>query len=167
MSELIVLRENSVDGDLVDADIVGDTIWTSEEYSNDEGVSSNIWQDIRIAFQWKSLISTPANGIEFNGVLEGKDKAGVFSPVGYTFNSFLSTENDREDTIVCDQQLNWSDGGVPNGFFIGGKTIAQVSYNPITLPETWRVRIAVLKQSGTTFTSICADVYAELYNPRA
>ena len=166
MSELIPLRKNADDGVLLPADIngAGDTIWTSATQSHI--VSSNTYRSIRLTFLWRALVSDPETGIEFNGVLEQEDEVdGEWSPVGYTFNSFTGA-NKREDVIVAQPRINWADGGVPNGFFVGSKTIAQISYNPVELPKVWRARINVHEFTGNDFTRLNCDVYAEMYNPR-
>lgn len=166
MSDLLTLRKNSVDGVLLPADInpAGDTIWTSDVQSH--VVSANTYRSMRLTFIFRALVSDPENGIEFNGVLEQEDEPdGEWSPVGYTFNSFTGAKK-REDVIVAQPRINWADGGVPNGFFIGSTTVAQISYNPIELPTVWRARIAVHEFTGNDFTRLNCDVYAEMYNPR-
>lgn len=166
MSDLLTLRKNSVDGVLLPADInpAGDTIWTSAVQSH--VVSSSTYRSVRLTFLWRALIADPAQ-VDLNGVLEQEDEPdGEWSPVGYTFNSFRDTLNKREDVIVAQPRINWADGGVPNGFFIGNRTIAQISYNPIELPKVWRARISIVVPANVTFTRLNCDVYAEMYNPR-
>ena len=99
--------------------------------------SANAYQSLRLAFNFGAL-SLTAGGVEFNGVLEAENLDGSYSPMAYTFNSFSQQFAPRADEIYVSGNVNWADGGVPNGFFIGGQTVAQISYNPVDLPDNWR-----------------------------
>lgn len=164
MAELITIRSNSIEGSLTNSNLQGDTIFTSSDYQSQ--YNSTEYTCVRVTLSWNSLVSTPSLGIGFSGILESREADNSYTPVAYTFSSYNSTEFGRKDSIVCDRSIVWTDAGVPNGIFVAGRTIALVSYNPVTLPDTWRVRIVALKQSNTTFTSLDVDITAELYNPR-
>lgn len=164
MPEHIVIRDNAVDGSLTDTDIVNDYIFESTSYGNT--YQANLYKSARIAFKYRSGSKSGTGNISINGVLEAEETSGVWSPVAYTFNEWQVGQHDRDDVIVMDPNMFWIDAGVPNGMFIGGVTVAQVSPQQIVLPETWRIRVVAKKAGTVTLTSLDLSIYGELYNPQ-
>jgi len=163
MAHMITIRDNALEGSLTDSDLVGDTIFTSSDYIRQ--YDSTEYSCLRATVSWNSLSYTPEFGMEFSAIVESKESNDSYTPIAYTFNSYNSTELSRKDSIVCDRTILWPNAGVPNIIFAGGQTLGQVSYNPVGMPDTWRVRLIALKQSNTIFTSLDVDITAELYNP--
>lgn len=164
MAELITLRENSVDGSLVQADIgAGGTIWVSNEQSNI--YQQDLYKAAEITVNYDNLSHTGTGGIpEFTAVIEGKTSSGQYFPVGYQFNPFrLEDDFSQFHTVVIDPTVFWADAGVANIIFTD-RTIGMVHPQQVALPTTWRICVHAFVPDGSTLTNVDIDVHAELVN---
>lgn len=161
MAEKITIRDNSVAGSLGPSDIVDDHIFTSQEYSNT--FNANLYKSATFTFKYDNLTAT--GGVQFQAVLEAKTDHGTWHPRAYQFNPYFSTELSSEMIIEISPTLFWPDAGVANGLWIGNRIIGEISPQPVSLPDTWRLCVSVFQPSGSTFTSLDLDIDAELTTP--
>ena len=162
MAAQITLRDNATAGSIVSGNISNGVAFTSAEKSNT--VQAFLYKAAVVTINYSNLVAT--GGVSFTGVVQGKTLAGTWFDVAYQFNSFQSTEFGRTDTVILDPNIFWSDAGVSNVIYYGGRTQGLVHPQQVALPDTWRFLLTVEQPSGSTFTSLDCSVFAELVSPQ-
>lgn len=159
MAKLLTIRDNDLAGALTPANIVGDAIFVSEELSNTH--QSDLYKGAEITLSFDNLVSD--DQVHFQAILEGKTSTGKWIPRAYQFDSFRASNTKQDRVILADPSILWLDAGISNIVYVGNKTIAEISPQAVTLPETWRI---VVKISGlnNSFVSLDLDIDAELIN---
>lgn len=163
MAVALSLRDNSTAGNLTSADVSNGILYSSADQSNSPG-GSLIYKGADIIVRYNDFQAS--GGVTLSAVIEGKDNAGKYYPVGYQFNELWQTGKELFHTLDVNPDSNWADAGSPNAIF-PGELIGYVHHQQITLPETWRVCIRINEPSGSTFTSVELDISAELMNKEA
>lgn len=165
MAQTLTLRDNATAGSLTSADISGDHIFVGADQTN--LFQQDLYLAANIIIEYANMDFTGTGGPpQLQAVVEGKADNGTYYPVAYQFNFFQTGEFDVTHEVTLDPDVLWTDAGVANGFFttgaIGPRISAEVSYNPIALPQTWRVCIRAFEPSGSTLTTVDVDMKAEL-----
>ena len=140
----------------IPSDISNGNIFISPDQINDIGVDRST--GIKVVIDYSEL---QASG-NFQAVLEGKSNQGQYYVLGYQFEEFRFANFPQKRQIVMYPDLNWPDAGIDNIVFVGGTTVEQVSNQPGTLLNIWRVRVNITNTNN--FTSIRMSIYGERFN---
>lgn len=162
MAELITLRDNSVSGDLVAADLNGEALWSSSDQTN--VFQQDLYQGVKLTCTFDNLVASGGT-VRIAVVIEAKDLSGNYHPEAYSFNPYRGATGQKEFfTVVADPGAFTPDLGVSNIIYFNNRVIGEVSTQQIALPETWRVCLLANIPPNVAFTSVSADVSAELVN---
>ena len=165
MAQKITIRDNSTEGSLSSTDInADDYIYISSDQSN-VGASNILYKAAEITVKYDNLQWSGSGGVpELQAVIEAKADNGQYFPIGYQFNPFRIDYDGQFHTIVVDPNVFWSDAGVSNIVYVGGRTIGEVSPQQVALPTDWRICVHVKTPTGSTLDNIDIDIAAELVN---